>query len=372
MKKNINIIKKTILVSALSLGFVTSANAIDAGGLGQMQEWPVHDQVVAKKIEALTQALTNANIDTAQAQAQLQQNNAFAINSNIRAMEIQNDLKKVVLDAAPTLDKCIATTRAIGMGRANAQAARQQYIQRFNLSQNSKDAVSNGNINAVTQSVAALGTCKATDKGIVPGCTEVGKFAGKDEDASVLLNGTHTNNLTIEPDQQKVGQQYIRNTVYALAPTMPDNIDANNSQIVAKRKVWNARASVAALAMADTLSQRSSIPLAEGSSLKITWDNFDDVYSQIYNKATKPANPSDLEMMNALVKRDFMYGGVAADANSQSEVGLLRQLNEKMALNNNIQMTLLNETIILKLIQANVLMQLLAPVSNDTNDLVNK
>ena len=38
-----------------------------------MQEWPVHDQVVAKKIEALTQALTNANIDTAQAQAQLQQ-----------------------------------------------------------------------------------------------------------------------------------------------------------------------------------------------------------------------------------------------------------------------------------------------------------
>lgn len=320
----------SILSGVLTIG-VTNAQ--------MQQEWPTHDKTLNDQFKALHKQLEVGSGELSKLESKVAQNNTLAQNVNTNRLSILEEQKRVILDAAPTLEKCIATTKAMGIGRANAVVNHNTQVIRQNVGRAS-NSYGNTNFDAVTKSSQALQTCKEEDiRDGINGCKgqAVGKYAGLDENVLSLSFNPLGKNRTISYEQAKVADRYIKNMVYGLAPARAP-VDMNNSsQYEAHRKIWNARMSTAAAALAEQLGWYTEAPLNPGSSLHTLWNSeeMNSVYSQSGSGgSTKPANPSMGELVEAFVNKDFMYGGANAIESTGDQAELLRRLNQKMALNN--------------------------------------
>lgn len=328
-------------ILSLFIGGLLSFGAVQTASAQVQQDWPVHDSTLNSQFIALNKQIEMLG-HVSKTGSQVQQNNILAANYNANKLSIMEDQKRVVLEAAPTLDKCIATTRAMGLGRANAVVNHNQRIIRQNVTRAS-NAYGSTNLNAVTNSSTSLGTCKVEDiRDGINGCKgqEVGKYAGLDESITSINTNVLGQNRSVTYEQARVADRFIKNMVYGLAPERAPRDRANSSIYEAQRKIWNARMSTVSAAMADQLGWYTEIPMVEGSSLHLMWNSaeMNSVYGQTSDgSSTKPVNPSLAELVQAFVNKDFMYGGAVAVEQSNSQVDLLRRMNQKQALANFMQ-----------------------------------
>ena len=295
--------------------------------------------------------------------------NTYTQNMNTANQAILMEQRKVAIQAAPTLEKCVAITKSMGTGRANAVQKFHERVITKNLD-SARNAYGNANLDSITKSVSTLGTCKESDvkDGI---CTSVGKYAGADEDMDSLRYNKLGGNNSIDPEQAKVAQQAIKNSVYGFAPSrLEGNRAANSESYQAHKKVWNTRVSPFANTLKRQLSWNTSINIGDGamgqSSLAQSWNSekMKSAYEQI-NQVPQPANPSMNELITATVSRDMFYANDAAETTALSEQELLVKLNEKMAINNFLLLMTYNSLADMNQSLSSIGMQMYAPVSND-------
>lgn len=332
MKKNKNKLLSVIITSFITMATPSIANAI------VQQDWPVHDKTVNDQLKAINKQLEMGG-QLSKMESQVAQNNVVAANANANQLAILQDQKRVILDSAPTLEKCIATTKSMGLGRANAVVNYNNQVIRRSVGRAS-NSYGNTNFNAVTQSSVSLQTCKEEDiRDGTNGCKNqaVGKYAGLDESIISLRVNELGKNKVVSYEQAKVADRFIKNMVYGLAPERAPSDMANSSIYEAYRKIWNSRMSTVSTSLAEQLAWHTEISFAPGSSLESMWNSaeMNSVYGQTgEGSSSKPEKPSMAELIEAYVKKDFMFAGATAVEQSSNEVDLLRRLNQKVALSN--------------------------------------
>lgn len=328
---------KNMKMKILAVGVALSCSMAHAQL--NIDSWPVYDSRVAAAINSLGEIL-QAQIKGAGMQSQIVEKTTFSSNLNTAYQNILQDQKKVILDAAPSLSKCVQITQSMGAGRAAGVLRTIEDVSANNGAKR-RDAAGNVNFNSVTQSGGALQTCTTFDvKQGVNGCknSNVGKFAGLDTSINAIRKNVLAKNLSIDTEQLRVAEQYISNFVYALAPKQEIGAQAVNSGIYnAYRKIWLARVSPVEQALRAELNWKTSLgKLNPNSSLGILWNS--DLMNQAYMQANegrpKPDNPSFGEIVETLAAKDFFFGMGTAETNTQSAEKSLADLNQKIAMSN--------------------------------------
>jgi hypothetical protein len=334
MMMNIKKIKSKTIATLVSTLFVLTPSIGFAAGA--MQDWPVHDQANGEKIDALGAHFGNlAQSNKISAESEVR--NTKAINMTQGILSTLEQQRKVILDAAPTLDKCISITNAMGAG--NMQGAVRQNAEAIsrNLSQ-VQNAQGNDNLNSVTKSSSELKTCSEQDvRAGIAGCKVEGKYANMDTNSTVVKINSLNGSYSLPPEQLAVAQQYIKNVVYANAPAQLDATRGANSELYnALRKIWYGRVSPVSNALQFQLWYSAGMDLSNNASAQAMWTGEEMVaaYRNTHGGLEPPKNPSMKDIINTMVNRDMFFSKTAADGQAQSTEELLRTLNQRMALNN--------------------------------------
>ena len=362
----INKIKNKLSVAIIS-AFVIMPTQVFA--VGAMQDWPTHDSTVAGKIDALTTQLANS-IKGDSVSAQLNERNATIQNLQMTQLSVLEKQRDVILEAAPTLEKCIAVTKSMGAGRVNAAVNQNTEVINRNMEQ-VRNASGRANFNAITQSPSKIGSCSEADvrEGLY-GCSKVGEYAGLDTSVKSLKFNSLTGSASIPPKQVAVAQQYIQNTVYGMAPTRLSGGRGANSELYnAQMKLWHSRVSAVEMALAFQLAYNTEINLGTTSSAAIMWNNEDmkAAYAATNGGIERPVNPSMKELLTTLVNRDLFYSNNKASEQSGDIATLLRALNEKMAINNYLQVQNRELLAFISDQQGAAVMGMYAPIDNNIN-----
>lgn len=196
----------------------------------------------------------------------------------------------------------------------------------------------------------SLGTCGANDNGVVGCGTTPGNYGGNSDgsipssDVSPLaLKGNTSKAAKTDPENQEVGNysldakgidvahQYIINATLNNAPKMlpqaklqahPDYKSLYDSIMT---KLYGAQQ-----AMKDILASRKAAPLTQGSVAQAYWAANGGKYQTVLGMK-QPDAPSITDIIKFTVANDY-FGTPANTANSQED--LLKDISQKMALNN--------------------------------------
>lgn len=317
---------------------ISAPSNVIAGGMVQ-QNWPVHDSTIAAKLDTISKHFENL-AESGSLGAQVTENNTKAANINMNNLSNLEYQRKVVLDAAPTLEKCIAITNAMGSGTAQGAVRQNAEAISRNLS-TVRNARGNDNLNSVTKSSAELKTCSEQDvRAGIAGCSVEGKYANMDTDSSSVTRNSLNGSFSLPPEQLAVAQQYIKNVVYANAPAQLDSSRSANSELYnALRKVWYGRVSPVSNALSFQLTYSASMDLSKNASAKAMWASPEMVaaYINTHGGMKPPANPSMKEIINTMVNKDMFFSKTVADNSAMSETDLLRTISRQLALNNYLQ-----------------------------------
>lgn len=226
-----------------------------------------------------------------------------------------------------------------------------------------------------------LGTCGVNDKGVA-GCSgTAGEYGGNSKqmsgDVSSLSIKTNMKNsdrlnpetqdfanFTLDQQGFDVAKQYIRNATYYNAPTAmtADQLAKNPAYKSAYDSVM-AKLNGAYQAMLDIASTRKAgTPLPADSVAGKAWNDNKSQYQSLFGMKA-PDNPSLTELMNFTAFND--YFGVPKDT-AQDETALLKELNNKIALNNLISYKVLTQLENLNITQSLSLTQQTTPVNIDS------
>ena len=332
--------KHKILTTIITSAFLISApaNVMAVGGIVQ-QDWPVHDSTNGAKLDTIGEHFQNL-ANSGSIGAQIAERNAIATNTNMNNLSNLEHQRKVILDAAPSLEKCIAITNAMGSGTAQGAVRQNAEAISRNLS-SVRNSRGNENLNSVTKSSSELKTCSEQDvRAGIAGCTVEGKYANMDTDSTSVKINSLNGSFSLPPEQLAVAQQYIKNVVYANAPAQLDSSRSANSELYnALRKVWYGRVSPVSNALSFQMAYSASMDLSQNVSAKAMWTSPEmaAAYSNTHGGMKPPANPSMKEIINTMVNKDMFFPKTVADNSAMSETDLLRTISRQLALNNYLQ-----------------------------------
>ena len=320
---------------ALSLAVLLGCSTASA----QLADWPVKDaQLNGYAGEIVMYLKGKANLDSkvAAIQTDVQTRNVTAANANERMLAIQMEHRRVAASAAPTLEKCIAVSQMMGIGRANSFAGQQEMTSRRQTAR----AIGNldeKNLNNINTTKAQNGTCSETDAKLkVDGCTKVGEFGALAKSAN-LSRVSPTGSSTISEKQYQAAVQNIQNTSYGLAPSM---IDLKNSdEARAKADMWYQRASIFADIKAYIAAEHVGIPVSQApdSGIYAMWNNPQMVqtWQAVNGKVPRPEDPSLITIVETMVNKDMF---VNYKVQSMTGDQLTRELIRQSAITNYLLM----------------------------------
>lgn len=224
----------------------------------------------------------------------------------------------------------------------------------------------------------ALGTCGVNDKGVA-GCSgSPGQYGGNSKQlsgdvSSLSIKTNMKNSDRLDPENQDfanftldaqgfdVAKQYVRNATYYNAPTAmtADQLSKNPGY----KSIYDSivtKLNGAYQAMLDVASTRKQgKPLDSNSVAGKIWNESKGDYQSLFGMKA-PDNPSLTELMNFTTFND--YFGVPKNT-AEDETALLKELNNKVALNNLISYKVLTQLENLNITQALSLTQQTTPVN---------
>lgn len=358
---------KKLNLKTISIAVALAVMPVSAIAMTGAQNWPVHDSTISEKFDALGAHFSNL-IQSDKTQSQISERNVIAQNLNQNTLAVMEDQKKVILQAAPSLQKCIAITNSLGAGNMSGAVNQTREAITRSLSQ-VVSAKENENLNSVTKSAKDLKTCTAEDVQMkVGGCTVEGKYANMDANSYSIKVNVLNGSYSLPPEQLAVAQQYIKNVVYAKAPASLDLGRGANSEVYnAHKKLWYARASAVENALAFQAAEAAGIDLSKNASARAMWNSPSMLaaYEMTHNGKKPPEKPSMIEIINTLVLKDMFYSNSEAENQASSELELLRSLNKKQALTN----YLMFRNGIINTLHSDqtgmIVMNQLAPITND-------
>ena len=301
--------------------------------------------------------------------------------SRNRAAMGQANIAAQVMTMVPTLEACAVASKTSG---TNAGVASSGAGALSNENSVTKARQLNSEVDKLLLAVkdkTSLGTCSAEDvKNQNAMCSTVGDFGGSDRivpsDLTYLsikgntrtsdkLNPTEQEyaNFTLDEEGYNVALQYIANSTLYAAPTALTPEQAKRAESKAYIPLYNsAMIKLYSIQQAynDIVSSRVALPFAPGSIAKENWDNNKSVYQYLMNMKA-PENPSFIEYINFTAMLDFI--GTSTKNVPTNELGYLREINEKLKLNNMVAVRQLAQQENTNILLGQLLSQSVTPVN---------
>lgn len=389
-------LKKTRIIMALSLLSISSiANAQWAvvnvndsyfyeGYFGKLGNFTTS---MASMINSLKAAMDENTTVLDITRRQMAQDSRDRDSRNRAAMGQANIAQKI-MTMVPTLEACAVASKRSGTN-AGVTASGAGALSKNNTFTEAKKLNSEvDKLALLVQSKKELGTCSADD--VISGnglCTTVGNYGGSSRiapsDLTYLSIKGNTNtadkinkeqqeyaNFTLDEKGYEVAMQYIANSVLYAAPTAlteeqlkkPENksyIPAYNAAMVKLYAVQQA--------YSDIVASRMPLPLNPDSIAKANWDKNKAVYQNVMNMKA-PEKPSFIEYINFTAMLDFI--GTSTQNVPTDEIGYLREINEKLKLNNMVAVRQLAQQENTNILLGQLLAQSVTPV--DTREIKNQ
>ena len=334
-------IKKILVLAVMGIGFSLPAQAM-IGGMGGANAWPVKDEEANGQLKNLI-ASTKVLHEALKTQAKLGERNEYTTSFNNAQQGIREDLKRVITNSAPTVERCVAVSKGMVSSAMNASANRQ--MENTEKVLNASVKVGNEIRNSLVQrnnKDATLNRCTMEDvQAGLDGCTKPGALAPMAENLGALFVNPLNNSRTF--DELAVQNEGLK-TLLALQADLPslDQGGKNGTTSTANhmvRKVYNAGTSASRHVLKSLYNEK--MPMFDGktnNNVNMLWmsPETQTTYAQIYGQgAHQPLYPSIDQWIDFAAKKDFLSANSIAQRHaSTSEVEALRNLGDMIALQN--------------------------------------
>lgn len=293
---------------------------------------------------------------------QMQNDNANIANADARMRSAlgQAEIAKKDMEAMPTLEQCVELTGAIGRssGGGSSQIAGHKIFK--DGDKRAKSAYSTAN--TLANVVATRDSDKACDQNDVNNsafCKTVGDFAGASKNSNSLdtnlsvsqsknvVNGQKVQgaNYTIPREGQPATISFIENTFIPRPPVnlKPEEFKANPTYKVLY-DIVDGRLSVIRNAMGNIAKIRFE-NVTPNSAFSTYWAGVKSHYNEVFPNLTAPVNPSEYELLNLAVNRDYSYyNSFGSDLGTIKAEDAMKMMARTLTYTNEIALLQLNRT----------------------------
>lgn len=382
MKMKLNKTKIIVALSLLSMSSMAQAQwaVVNVNDTYFFGPGGIFTQSVASMVNSLKAAMDENTAVLDVTRRQMAQDSKDRDSRNRAAMG-QANIAQQVMKMVPTLEACAAASKRSGTNAgvtasgAGALTKKNPFIEAKSLhSEADKLAL-------LVKDKKELGTCSQDD--VLSGngmCSTIGNYGGSNRiapsDLTYLAIKGNTNNadkfnkeqqeyanFTIDQNGYDVAMQYIANSVLYAAPTALTEEQAKRPENKTYLPMYNAamvKLYSVQQAYSDILASRMPLPLNDDSIAKANWEKNKPVYQNVMNMKA-PENPSFIEYMNFTAMLDFI--GTSTQNVPTNEIGYLREINEKLKLNNMVAVRQLAQQENTNILLGQLLAQSVTPVN---------